>query len=292
MKFKQISIIFVILIINSIAYAEIAIIKWKDITIYNQAIEGFKQTVNSDYTIFDCQGNKDEVEKILSNINSYNVIFIVGEIPLKQAIKKSITKPIVYAMVYNPQLIVKNMENITGASLNISFNTQFAIIKEVLPQAKKIGFLYSRDELIEEADKLAKLFEFNLKKIKVNSAIDISKGLASLNDCDLIMMISDPILSSRGVISAFLLFGMENKIPINAISDKLVKSGALFALTPNFFENGKIAADLVNKIILENKIPIAQGMNNGDLWLNLKVAKDMEIKISSIVINEAKGVFE
>ena len=292
MKFKQIFIIFLILIINSIVFAKIAIIKWKDIVIYNQAIEGFKQTVSSDYTIFDCKGSKDEAGRILLDLNSYNVLFIVGEIPLKQAIQKSITKPIVYAMVYNPQLIVENKENITGVSLNISFNTQFATIKEIIPNAKKIGFLYSRDEIIGKADELAKLYGYDLKKVKVNSAADISDGLTSLNDRDLIMMISDPILSSRGAISAFLLFGMENKIPISTISDKLVKSGALFGLTPDFFENGKIAADLVNKIISEDEIPIAKGMDNGDLWLNLKIAKDMKMTISSIVINEAKGTFE
>lgn len=292
MKLKLIFISFIVIILNTSIYAKIAVIKWKDIAIYNQAIEGFKQTVNSDYKTFDCKGSKDEARKILSDLNSYNILFIVGEIPLKQAIQKSISKPIVYAMVYNPQLLVKNNKNITGVSLNISFGAQFSAIKEIIPNAKNIGFLYSRDEIIGKADELAKLYGYDLKKMKVNSAADISDGLTSLNDRDLIMMISDPILSSRGAISSFLLFGMENSIPISTISDKLVKSGALFGLTPDFFENGKIAAGLINKIILEDKIPIAKGMDSGDLWLNLKTAKDMKITISSIIINEAKGIFE
>lgn len=52
-------------------------------------------------------------------------------------------------------------------------------------------------------------------------------------------MTLDKTLATQEAYSAVLLFGMQNKIAVYGISDKLVKAGALLDLAADYSENGK-----------------------------------------------------
>lgn len=272
--------------------SKVLVVKWKNADFYNEALNGFIKSGIADYEVSDCNGSKDEAEKILSDANRYDAVFVLGEGSLKAAVKAKLSKPVVYGMVYNPILITQGSTNITGVSLNISFNSQINIIKEILPNIKNIGILYSKIELINGMDSIASESGLKLRTVKVESESDISKKLKELKNENLIIMLSDPILSTSGIISSILLFGIESKIPLFVTSDKLVKSGALFGLAPDYFENGKSAGLLMKKILDSQKISEPEEMSKSALYINLKTAKDLSIKIGNETVKKSKEVYK
>jgi len=283
--------IFLLLFIFSSLPSKVLILKWRDTDFYNEAIEGFKEVITTSYEVYSCNGKTEEVSKILSRSDEYDVIVLIGEGALKGGINMNIKKNIVFAMVYNPEIIVKGKENITGVSLNISSKTQFQTIKRIFPEIKKIGILYSNEILIKDIDKISSTYGFNLKKIKINNENEISSALLSLKNCELILIIPDPILSSY-LISSILVFSIENRIPVFAPSDKIVEAGAVIGLVPNYRENGKKAAKLVNEIIKSKTIPPIEEMESGKLYLNEKVAKEIGITFPDDIIKEAVKIFK
>ncbi|MEO0238154.1 MAG: ABC transporter substrate binding protein, partial [candidate division WOR-3 bacterium] len=268
------------------------IIKWKNVDIYNFALSGIKESGIRDYDVIDCDGKKEEILNGLKNVENYDLICVLGETPLKVVISEKIKKPVFYGMVYNPVLFVGKDENVTGVSLNINYLKQLTIIKSVLPNCKSVGILYSKEELVKQFEKDAENFGISVKKIKSENENDVNEKINLLKDVSLIVLITDPIISSSGVINNVILHSQKTKIPLFVTSDKLVKSGALFGLSPDYFENGIILGKMIKKYLEENKLENPKDMPDGYLYVNLKVSSDYNIKIEEKILKTAKEIYK
>mgnify|MGYP001174133587 CR=1 FL=1 len=273
-------------------FSSVLILKWKDADFYNEAVKGIESAGINDYTVIDCKGEKDNAISGIKNAGMYEAVIILGETPLKIAVSENLKQPIFYGMVYNPSLIVSNKDNVSGVSLNISFSKQLEIIKQVLPKAVSVGVLYSKDELIANLSDEADKKDMSLKKFKAENDKDVGDKISGMKDVSVILMISDPILSASGVISSLILQSQKIKAPLFVSSDKLVKSGALFGLAPNYFENGKSVGKMVKKYIESKEMGESSDMESGDLYLNLKTAKELKITLSDALLKQAKAKFE
>lgn len=288
---KKFFILFLFLIIVKSAESKILILKWKNVDIYNLALSGIEKSGVKDYDLLDCDGKKEEVLNGLKNTESYDLICVLGETPLKVIISEKIKKPIFYGMVYNPALLVGKDENITGVSLNIDYSKQLNVIKSVIPNCKSVGILYSKEELVKQFEKEAENSGISVKKIKSENENEVNEKINLLKDISLIVLITDPIISSAGVINNMILHSQKTKIPLFVTSDKLVKAGALFGLSPDYFENGVILGTMIKKYLDEKKIENPKDMPDGYLYVNLKVSSDLNIKIDDKVLKSAKEIY-
>ena len=67
--------------------------------------------------------------------------------------------PVVYAMVVNPPSIVKAGANITGASMNVPVEQSILLFKQLSPQVRRVGMLYSPAKtgyLVRDAEAVAR----------------------------------------------------------------------------------------------------------------------------------------
>ncbi|MEJ5308020.1 MAG: ABC transporter substrate binding protein [candidate division WOR-3 bacterium] len=289
MKKFFILILFLLLVKN--LESKILILKWKNVDIYNIALSGIEKSGIKDYVLLDCDGKKEEVLNGLKNIENYDLICVLGETPLKIVISEKIKKPIFYGMVYNPTLIAGKDENITGVSLNIDYSKQLNVIKSVIPDCKSIGILYSKEELIKQFEKDAEKSGISVKKIKSENENDVNEKINLLKDVSLIVLITDPVISSAGVINNMILHSQKTKIPLFVTSDKLVKAGALFGLSPDYFENGMILGKMIKKYLDEKKLENPKDMPDGYLYVNLKVSSDLNIRFDDKVLKSAKEIY-
>ena len=173
--------------------------------------------------------------------------------------------PVIYTAVSDPAgagLVNEdgtNVGNITGTSDKLPVTEQMALIRELMPDAKKIGILYTTSEAnsvstIQEYKDHAEEYGFEIVDTGINTIADVemaAKDLASKVDC-----ISN--LTDNTVVSALQ----------TVLAAKVLKGEATAAETP--FE-------------------ICEG---GNVYVNTEAAGNIDFTISDDVLGEAAEIYE
>ena len=148
--------------------------------------------------------------------------------------------PVIYTAVSDPSgagLVNEdgtNVGNITGTSDKLPVTEQMALIRELMPDAKKIGILYTTSEAnsvstIQEYKDHAEEYGFEIVDTGINTIADVemaAKDLASKVDC-----ISN--LTDNTVVSALqtvLAAANDAKIPVFGSEVEQVKNGCVAAV--------------------------------------------------------------
>jgi putative ABC transport system substrate-binding protein len=186
--------------------------------------------------------------------------------------------------------------NITGASLSIPPATQFNYFKMILPQAKRLGVLYSDNtaSLIPPAKVIAKSVGIELIALKVSQEKEIPAKLDSIiGQVDGIWSLADPILFGPQTTKYILTNTLKRGMPIMGFSRFLVESGALFALDFDYKAVGRQAGEIANQIIRGARPENLSVTTPDVIWFhyNEKTAQHMNIKIPEPLVAIAKEVY-
>lgn len=206
--------------------------------------------------------------------------------------------PVVFNAVTDPvdAGIVKSLEkpgdNITGVSDLSPLALQIKIIKDVLPDAKKVGILYNVGEsnspiqiaLLKEAVKDMGL-EIIDKGVSDQSEIPlVAKSLTS--EVDAFYNITDNMLVNAT--ETLVAVADEAGIPVFATEDGKLDVGLLGAESLSYHRLGQVAGDVVVDILLNGKdagsIPVTH-LDETKLYLNLETAEKLNIGISQALLD-------
>jgi putative ABC transport system substrate-binding protein len=288
----------------------IAVLKSRNSPLYDAALVGFHRAlrdkrIQASVLEFDMCGDTGSLVK---KIRGDRPALIVSAGTLATELAKNEFKelPVLFCMVLNPVSsgLVKSMEhpgeNITGASLDISSRQQFEVVKTVLPQAKRIGVLYSprtTTPLIKEATATAAAAGFKLIAIPVPSESDLPQALQSLEKTkiDCLWAVSDGmVFSSLKSIQHIILYTLHNDIPFMGLSSSFVKSGALFAITSDPQDNGYQAGEAAARILAgqsASAIPVSVPRKTF-VSINLKIAHQIKMTVPADVLAHAQEVMQ
>lgn len=171
--------------------------------------------------------------------------------------------PIVFSGVFYPELsgfidsrIVPG-GNVTGASLDIAPDVQFKYFKQVDPNLKKLGIIYSSEtaKLIPHAKVVAKARGIELIAIEVGKSgsgyeRDIYRALDSLlAQVDGLWSLADGNVFSKVGTNLIIKRTLVKKAPFMGFSATIVASGALFALDIDYKDVGRQTAELVERAL-------------------------------------------
>lgn len=210
--------------------------------------------------------------------------------------------PIVFSSVMYPALsgFVESMnrpgKNVTGASLDIPLKIQFRTFKDIVPDLKRIGVLYSVNTapLIAPAAEEASRMGMELIAVRVNESKELPNALDSLaRTTDGIWSVADPELFNPQSTRYILLNTMRKGIPFMGFSRHVVESGALFALDFDYKAVGQQAGHIANRIIA-GEHPSKIGVTLADvIWFhyNEKTAKHINVTIPGDMVAVAKEVY-
>lgn len=172
--------------------------------------------------------------------------------------------PIVFSAVTDPVSagLVKNLEepeaNITGVSDYISVDMQLENFIEFFPQTKKIGLLFSTNEInskfqIDELKRATKNLSIEVEDKGVNNVNDVAQAMASFkDDIDAFYVLSDNLVaSSAKIISQKLI---DRKIPSFAAEEGPVENGILLSNGANYLKLGQVAGDMAVEILKGKEI--------------------------------------
>lgn len=270
------------------------------------AAAGYKEGENLKFIYESAQGNPATAAQIARQFagEGPNVIVPIST-PSAQAVVSSTRDiPVVFTAVSDPvgAQLVKDMEkpggNVTGLSDMSPVGEHVALIKEILPDAKSIGYLYNSGEansvsllavLKAEAEKagLTVVESAATKSAEVQGAARALVGRA-----DAIYVPTDNTIISA--LEGAVAVAEEAKLPLFTADTDSVARGSLAALGFNYYDVGKQTGDVVVRILKgENPGDIAVKVAAGsDLVINKKAAEKMGVTLPASVVRRATRVVE
>ncbi|MDC7744405.1 ABC transporter substrate-binding protein [Rhizobium binxianense] len=267
---------------------------------------GYKEGENLKFVFESAQGNPATAAQIARQFagDEPNVIVPIST-PSAQAVVSSTRDiPVVFTAVSDPlgAQLVKNMDkpggNVTGLSDMSPVAEHLALIKEIVPNAKTIGYLYNSGEansvsllavLKAEAEKagLTVVESAATKSAEVQGAARALVGRA-----DVIYVPTDNTIISA--LEGAVAVAEESKLPLFTADTDSVSRGSIAALGFNYYDVGKQTGDIVVRVLKgENPGDIAVKTAAGsDLVVNKAAAQNMGVTLPQSVLSRANKVIE
>lgn len=265
---------------------------------------GYIEGKNLKWSFESAQGNTATAAQIAKKFvgDEPDVIVAIATPSAQTIIANTKTIPVVFSAVTDPvdAKLVKNMKrpgkNVTGVTDMTPIAAHMALVKRVVPNAKRLGIITNPGEA--NSVSLVKLIKAEAPKVgmsvTVASATKSGEVLAAarslVGKVDVIYIPTD-----NTVISAFeavVKVGNDAHIPVLAGDTDSVKRGAVAAAGFNYYDIGRQTGHMVVKI-LNGANPgdmAVEGVAKTDLYLNLKSAKSQKVTLSKKLIAEAKEI--
>lgn len=262
---------------------------------------GYKEGENLKFVYQSAQGNPATAAQIARQFVGEGPDVIVPiSTPSAQAVVSSTRDiPVVFTAVSDPvgAQLVKNMEkpggNVTGLSDMSPVAEHIKLIKEVMPNIKKLGYLYNSGEtnsvsLLAALKEAASAEGIEIVESAATKSAEV-KGAAQalVGRADAMYVPTDNTIVSA--LESAVGVAEESKLPLFTADTDSVKRGAVAALGFNYYDVGKQTGAVVARILKGEKpgdisVEIAKGT---DLVLNLGAAKKMGIEFPKAVIDRA-----
>ena len=267
---------------------------------------GYKEGENLKFVYESAQGNPGTAAQIARQfVGDAPTVIVPISTPSAQAVVSSTRDiPVVFTAVSDPlgAELVKDMEkpggNVTGLSDMSPVADHVALIKEITPNAKSVGFIYNTAEansvstlaaLKAEAEKAGLTI---VESVATKSAEVQGAARALVGRADVIYVPTDNTIVSA--FEAAVGVAEEAKIPLYAGDTDSVNRGALAALGFNYFDVGKQTGAVVVRILKGEKpgdIPATVAVGT-DLVINKKVAEKVGVTFPESVTKRATKVID
>ncbi|WP_425500112.1 ABC transporter substrate-binding protein [Propylenella binzhouense] len=267
---------------------------------------GLKEGEDVSYLFETAQGNPATAAQIARQFVGENPAVIVAiSTPSAQAVAAA-TKdvPLVFSAVTDPvgAQLVASVErpggNVTGVSDMLPVADHVALIREIAPEAKRIGVLYNPGEAnsVSSVAALRKAADgegMTVVEAPATKSADVQSATRSLvGKVDAIYVPTD-----NTIVSALeSAIGVANaaKLPLFAADTDSVARGALAAVGFNYFDVGVQTAAVVERVLKgENpgEIPVTFASGT-DLQVNKKTADAIGLTLPPEVLQRASKVVE
>lgn len=229
-----------------------------------------------------------------SYVNSKKDVIVAISTPSAQAALNATKQiPIVYTAVTDPKIAGLSGKNITGTTDMSPLEEQLNLLKNLLPKAKKVGFLYNPSEqnsvsLLKQFTILAKERQLQVIEKGVNTVNDMNLALNSLlGQVDVLYIPTDNLVTS----SESLLIQQANRknVPVVASVESSVKKGALATVSIDYEKLGYQTGERILEILKgksPNQIQV-EGLRETTLVINERIAKKYGISVKQEVFKGA-----
>lgn len=270
------------------------------------AQEGYKEGQNLTVNFQSAQGNMGTAGQIAKQFAADNPDAIIAiATPSAQAVVSATTTvPVVFSAVTEPveaKLVSKldgSGTNVTGASDVLPLEPQVVLIKELLPNVKNIGFVYSPGEVnstvtLKNLKAIAQTQGVTIVEAPAQKSSDIAMAAQSLvGKVDMIYTSTD-----NNVVNAYEALAKvakEGKIPLVSSDPGVIDRGASVVLGVNYHQLGVETGKITARIFKGEKagdIPVYSA-SELDLFVNKKNASEQGLTVPQSILDKAQKVIE
>lgn len=281
---------------QAVRAAEIAVLLSSEAAVYQEALRGFRETVQHRslevHLLSDRPEKLNDQLKTIRSVIEPDVILVIGTSALQAVTGKITHIPIVHAMVFNPP--PGEGKNITGVSMIPAPDQSISLIKELNPKIRRVGIMYdpaTSKSLYWQAQSVADKERLKIVDAKISSPGDIAAALKSFeNQIDLLWLWPDDRFLADEILQRIFLFSFENRIPVLGLSERHTQMGALVSLSYGSAKDlGIQAGEMVNRILGRRTAPRALLTMPRQLKLtvNLKTARKLDVRVPDSIIRRA-----
>jgi putative ABC transport system substrate-binding protein len=268
------------------------------------AAQGFEDGKNIVFVYESAQGNPGTAAQIAQKFVGENPTVIVPiSTPSAQAVVAATSDiPVVFTAVTDPlgAKLIGNLEkpgaNVTGMSDLSPIAKHLELIKEVTPNAKKIGVPFNPGEanavtLVELLKSEGAKMGYEIVEAPAPKSSDVLAAAQSLvGKSDVIYVPTDNTIVSA--LEAVIQVGIDNKLPVFAGDTDSVKRGAIAAVGFNYYDIGRQTGQIVARVLKGEKPGdiAVQGVEITELFVNPGAAAPMGVELSSDLVGRANEV--
>ena len=237
-------------------------------------------------------GDKPDAIVAIATPSAQAVIASTKNVPV---VFSAVTDPVAAKLV--PSWAPSN-NNVTGVSDLLALDKQMDLVKQVVPNAKRIGMVYNPGEansavVVKELQTLLPKMGWSLVTAAAPRSVDVSSAARSLvGKVDVIYTNTD-----NNVVSAYeslVKVGQDAKIPLVASDTDSVKRGAVAAYGINYRDLGEQTGRMVVRILKGEKPGTIKPevSTKMELFVNPGAAEKQGVKLSDELVKAAAQVIK
>ncbi|HEM3702085.1 TPA: ABC transporter substrate-binding protein [Streptococcus suis] len=267
---------------------------------------GYSTTDNLEIDFMNAEADQSQVQTMSKKlVDNGNELLIGIATPAAQGLANATTElPIIMGAVTDPvgANLVSDLKNpggnITGVSDQTPVADAVSLIKEITPDAKTIGVLYSSNEdnskiQVAEFKTAAEEAGYTVLEYAVASSNELASTVeVATSKADVLFTPVDNTVASA--FSTVVSVANKTKTPIFTSVEDMVEGGGIASVTLSQYDLGVATGKMAAKILdgaNPGDTPV-QIFNEGTIVVNQKVAKELGITLSDDVINQASKVIE
>lgn len=267
---------------------------------------GYEEGKNVEYLVENAQADSATCQTIANKFKQDKVDLILAiATPNAQAAANVVKDiPIVITAVTDPvsaglaESLEKPGKNITGTTDMNPVEEQVALVKKILPDAKKLGVLYNAGEVnsvvqVDIVKQAAQKLGLELVEATASNASEVNQAAASLaGKVDAVYVPTDNTVASA--ISSVVKVTNRAKIPLIGSERGQVDQGGIATLGIDYYLLGKQTAEAADKILKGGNpadIPIT-GSRDLKLIINKKAADAIGLEIPKELLSSADEVIQ
>lgn len=270
---------------------------------------GFKEGENLTIDYQNAEADMGISSQIASSFvaNKYDMIIAIATPAAMSAYNaaQSTDIPVVYTAISDPvgaQLANEDgtsVGNITGTSDALPIEAQLKMIREVLPEAKKLGVMYTTSEansisMVKTYEELAPKYGFELVTETVTTTADIPMAADNiLSKVDALTNLTDNTVVNS--LPTILDKANKKNIPVFGSEIEQVRIGCLASEGIEYVSLGEQTGEMAAKILSgeakasDMKFEL---ITESSLYLNTEVAKNLGIDFNQSLIDRAVEKFD
>lgn len=278
-------------------------------------LEGFKKAfadagfVAGETVIYDeqnAQADQATATTIASKFKSDGVDLVLAiATPSAQASAQAISDiPVLFTAVTEPEEagLVDSWAvpgaNVTGTSDLNPVAEQIELAKEIAPEAKSLGIIYSSGEVNSEvqvdlAKEAAAKLDLEVKETTVSNSSEVTQAIETLGDVDVIYVPTDNTVVEG--LEAVIQFAETKQIPLIVGEGDSVERGGLATYGIDYFDLGYQTGQMAIRVLVDGEETASMGVETLDkigLILNQDAAQRMGVTFSDDLISRADKVIE
>jgi putative ABC transport system substrate-binding protein len=268
------------------------------------AAAGFEEGKNLKWQYQSAQGNTGTAAQIARKfIGDKPDVIVAIATPSAQAVAAATKEiPLVYSAVTDPMAaqLVPSMApsgtNVTGVSDVLELDRQIALMKQVAPNAKRVGVVYNPGEansvvVVKALREALPKQGMSLVEAAAPRTVDVGSAARSLiGKVDLFYTSTD-----NNVVSAYeslVKVGNDAKIPMIAADTDSVKRGAIAALGIDYRNLGRQTGAIVARILKGEKpgTIASETSSKLELFVNPGAAQKQGVTLSDALLKSAAQI--
>lgn len=267
--------------------------------------EGYTEGDNLKIEFLNGQGDQSKLNSMSQQLLDKKSDVLVGiATPAAKALANATTDtPIIMGAISDPvgSGLVKDLKNpggnVTGVNNLTPVAQQIDMAKELFPNAKTMGIVYSSSEensksQVETAEQNAKTVGYAVKKFAILSSNDLSAVTQqACQESDFLYIPQDNTIASA--FQTLISESDKAKTPVFVSVDNMVKEGGIATVGQNQYklgvETGKMAADVLDGKAKPADTPV-NVIDYGDMIINEEKAKELGITIPDSIKEKAEVV--